>query len=120
MKLGNPAIAEALLRANADPNVPDPDMGLTVAHDASRDGFLDTLKVLVQGGADVNLVDNSGNLPLHLAAKEGHQDVVEFLTPCTLDPSAHNAQGQTPCDLAKIHNKSSTAQWLESHVLSNQ
>ncbi|KAL2090076.1 hypothetical protein ACEWY4_014764 [Coilia grayii] len=120
MKLGNPAIAEALLSANADPNVRDPVLGLTVAHDASRDGFLDTLKVLVFRGADINVIDNAGNLPLHLAAREGHQDVVEFLTQHTSDPSQRNGGGQTPCDLAKMHNRSSTAQWLEAYVLSNQ
>lgn len=120
MKLGNPDIAEALLRANADPNVRDPVLGLTVAHDASRDGFLDTLNVLVHHGADVNLIDFGGNLPLHLAAREGHLDVVQFLTQHTSDPSQLNGTGQTPCDLAKMHNRSSTVQWLETYVLSQQ
>ncbi|XP_062411649.1 cyclin-dependent kinase 4 inhibitor C [Sardina pilchardus] len=120
MKLGNPAIADALLRANADPNVRDPVLGLTIAHDASRDGFLDTLRVLVHHGADVNLSDNGGNLPLHLAAREGHLDVVQFLAPCTSDPSQLNGSGRTPCDLARLHNRSSAAQWLETFVFSQQ
>ncbi|XP_010896101.1 cyclin-dependent kinase 4 inhibitor C isoform X2 [Esox lucius] len=58
MKLGNPAIAAALLKANANPNVRDQVKGLTVCHDAARDGYADTLRVLVDHGADVNLLDH--------------------------------------------------------------
>lgn len=120
MKLGNPAIADALLRANADPNVRDPVLGLTVAHDASREGFLDTLKVLVHHRADVNLTDSGGNLPLHLAAREGHLDIVQFLTPYTRAPFQRNETGHTPCDLARMHNRGPTAQWLETAGFSQQ
>ncbi|KAK6314095.1 hypothetical protein J4Q44_G00155540 [Coregonus suidteri] len=83
MKLGNPAIAEALLRANANPNVRDHVRGLTITHDAARDGYVDTLRVLMDYGADVNFLDNDGNLPLHLAAREGYLDVVQLLVGCT-------------------------------------
>lgn len=120
MKLGNPAIADVLLRANADPNVRDPVLGLTVAHDASREGFLDTLRVLVHSGADVNLTDSGGNLPLHLAAREGHLDVVQFLTPFTSDPLQRNETGHTACDLARMYRRDPTAQWLETSVFSQQ
>ncbi|KAJ8408444.1 hypothetical protein AAFF_G00258580 [Aldrovandia affinis] len=57
MKLGNPALAQVLLQANADPNVLDPLGGLTVLHDTARDGYADTLRVLVDYGADVNIQD---------------------------------------------------------------
>ncbi|KAJ7986621.1 hypothetical protein DPEC_G00341770 [Dallia pectoralis] len=60
MKLGNPAIASALLKANANPNVRDHVKCLTVSHDAARDGHADTLRVLVDHGADVNLLDDDG------------------------------------------------------------
>lgn len=115
MKLGCPSIAETLLQAGADPNVRDPILGLTVIHDAARDGYLDTLHVLAQNGADVNLLDNDGNLPLHLAAREGHLDVVQFLvTHCVTQPFLANAKGYTPRDLAFMHQKHRTVEWLES------
>uniref|UniRef100_A0A3Q3FKH3 Cyclin-dependent kinase inhibitor 2C (p18, inhibits CDK4) n=1 Tax=Labrus bergylta TaxID=56723 RepID=A0A3Q3FKH3_9LABR len=83
VKLGNTALVEALLVAGADPNVPDPVLNLTVTHDAAREGFIDSVRVLVDHGANTNLVDGQGNLPLHLAAREGHLDVTQLLIECT-------------------------------------
>ncbi|XP_006635308.1 cyclin-dependent kinase 4 inhibitor C [Lepisosteus oculatus] len=116
MKLGNPSIAQVLLRANADPNVRDPLGGLTVTHDTARDGYEDTLRVLVEHGADVNIQDTEGNLPLHLAAREGNLDVVKFLIERTAQPLHRNLEGKTACDLAKTHNRMTTARWIEEYM----
>ncbi|KAJ8376475.1 hypothetical protein SKAU_G00070550 [Synaphobranchus kaupii] len=116
MKLGNPAIAEALLQANAYPNVRDPLGGLTVLHDTARDGYADTVRVLVDHGADVNMQDNDGNLPLHLAAREGHLDVVGFLIQRTTEPMRQNRNGKTAYDLATMH--SATAQCIQEYMQS--
>uniref|UniRef100_A0A8C2Z4V3 Cyclin-dependent kinase inhibitor 2C (p18, inhibits CDK4) n=1 Tax=Cyclopterus lumpus TaxID=8103 RepID=A0A8C2Z4V3_CYCLU len=75
VKLGDAAVVEALLRAGADPNLRDPVCGLTVMHDAAREGFIESVRALVDYGADLNLVDEQGNLPLHLAAREGHLEL---------------------------------------------
>ncbi|XP_076860026.1 cyclin-dependent kinase 4 inhibitor C [Brachyhypopomus gauderio] len=118
VKLGCPSVAEILLRAKADPNMRDPIGGLTITHDAARDGYVDMLQVLVNYGADVNLLDNGGNLPLHLAAGEGHLDAVQFLIQHTTHPFHKNQAGLTPIDLASVHKKNTTAHWLVtySHV----
>ncbi|XP_035268343.1 cyclin-dependent kinase 4 inhibitor C [Anguilla anguilla] len=116
MKLGNPAIALALLQAKADPNVRDPVGGLTVLHDAARDGYADTLQVLVNHGADVNIQDNEGNLPLHLAAREGNLDVVELLIQPTAEPMRRNRGGHTAYDLAIMRSRVSTAQRIQAYM----
>lgn len=117
VKLGCPSVVLALLQARADPNARDPIGGLTVSHDAAREGFLDTLRALAQNGADVNLLDNDGNLPLHLAAREGHLDVVEYLvSQCNTQPFQPNAKGYTPRDLAFMHKQHRTVEWLEGIV----
>ncbi|XP_051964960.1 cyclin-dependent kinase 4 inhibitor C-like [Xyrauchen texanus] len=117
MKLGCPSIAEALLGAGADPNARDPFGCLTISHDAARDGYLDTLQVLVMNGADVNLLDSKGNLPLHLAAQEGHLGVVQYLVShCKAQPFLPNSKGCTPRDLALMHKNHSTVEWLDSIV----
>ncbi|XP_055023082.1 cyclin-dependent kinase 4 inhibitor C [Misgurnus anguillicaudatus] len=117
VKLGCPSGALALLQAGADANLRDPIGGLTVSHDAARDGYLDTLQVLAQNGADVNLLDNDGNLPLHLAAREGHLDVVQYLvTHCNTQPFQPNARGYTPRDLASMHKRLKTVEWLDNIV----
>lgn len=115
VKLGCPSVVEALLRAGADPNVPDPSGGLTLTHDAARDGYTDMLQVLLRYGADVSLQDDAGNLPLHLAAREGHQDVVELLAPRTAHPFLPNHAGFTPLQLASQHYRDVTARWLENY-----
>uniref|UniRef100_A0A8D2M458 Cyclin dependent kinase inhibitor 2C n=1 Tax=Zonotrichia albicollis TaxID=44394 RepID=A0A8D2M458_ZONAL len=66
MKLGNPEIARRLLSNGANPNLRD-STGFAVIHDVAREGFLDTLQTLLEFEADVNIEDNEGNLPLHLA-----------------------------------------------------
>ncbi|TDH08513.1 hypothetical protein EPR50_G00098670 [Perca flavescens] len=116
VKLGNDALVRVLLEAGSDPNVRDPFCGLTVTHDAAREGFIDSVRVLVNHGADLNIVDNKGNLPLHLAAREGHLNVVQLLIGLTANPQTPNGEGLTAGQLAQLHGKVSTAQFIEDYL----
>lgn len=60
VKLGDSWVIETLLQAGANPNVPDPSCGLTVTHDAAREGFVDSVRVLLKYRADVNIADERG------------------------------------------------------------
>uniref|UniRef100_A0A669DV91 Cyclin-dependent kinase inhibitor 2C (p18, inhibits CDK4) n=1 Tax=Oreochromis niloticus TaxID=8128 RepID=A0A669DV91_ORENI len=60
VKLGDSRVIETLLQAGANPNVPDPSCGLTVTHDAAREGFVDSVRALLTYGADVNIADEKG------------------------------------------------------------
>ncbi|XP_034567538.1 cyclin-dependent kinase 4 inhibitor C isoform X2 [Notolabrus celidotus] len=119
VKMGNAALVEALLVAGADPNVPDPVLNLTLTHDAAREGFIHTVRVLVNHGADLNLVDGHGNLPLHLAAREGHLKVVQLLIECTTDPQALNDQGYSAGELARHHGKTDVFNFVEEYLSSH-
>ncbi|KAJ7335429.1 hypothetical protein JRQ81_013370 [Phrynocephalus forsythii] len=79
MMMGSPQMAELLLQGGADPNLPDPATGLLPAHDAAREGFLDTLRVLRRGGARFDLRDKRGRRPLDLAEEAGHHHVARYL-----------------------------------------
>ncbi|XP_038135248.1 cyclin-dependent kinase 4 inhibitor C-like [Cyprinodon tularosa] len=94
VKLGHSALVEALLDKGADPNALDPVQHLSVTHDAAREGFVDTVRVLIHHGADVNRVDQHGNLPLHLAEREGHQEVVKLLLEHTADHRGPNTRSE--------------------------
>ncbi|NXK67102.1 CDN2A inhibitor, partial [Sylvietta virens] len=60
MMLGNPRVAELLLRHGADPNSRDLRTGCLPAHDVARAGFLETLAVLHRAGARLDLPDGRG------------------------------------------------------------
>lgn len=114
-KTGHVALVLELLLAGANPNIADPACGLTVLHDVSRDGFKDTVKALLEHGADANMVDNDGNLPLHLAAAEGHLEVVQMLFGKTENPQQRNNRGATALQLAGQQRKVDTVQYLLEH-----
>lgn len=114
--MGSTAVIEALLRAGADPNLRDPVLGLTVMHDAAREGFADSVRVLLAYGADPNLVDDTGNLPLHLAATEGHLEATRQLIAATADPRAPNGLGHSAGQEARIHKRVETAQYIEDYL----
>ena len=47
--------------------------------DATKSGYVDVAKVLIQNGADVNAVDKDKSTALHIAAENGHVDVAKVL-----------------------------------------
>ncbi|KAI4518713.1 ankyrin, partial [Schizophyllum commune Loenen D] len=42
-------------------------------------GRLDTTRVLLERGANINTFDGSGQGPLHCAAQRGHIELIKFL-----------------------------------------
>lgn len=68
---------------------------------AARGGHAEAVKSILAGGrADVNGRDESGDTPLIVAARAGHDDVVQALLVARADPNAKNNAGQTALSLA--------------------
>ncbi|XP_074186428.1 cyclin-dependent kinase inhibitor 2A isoform X5 [Rhinolophus sinicus] len=100
MMMGSARVAELLLLHGADPNCADPITLTRPVHDAAREGFLDTLVVLHQAGARLDVRDARGRLPVDLAEERGHRHVARYLREAaggteggghdhTEDPSMH-------------------------------
>lgn len=53
--------------------------GLTPLHLAVIANELETVKILVEHGADINVMDNTSRTPLELAHDEGYDDIFEYL-----------------------------------------
>ena len=71
------------------------------SHKHVRDGFMPTVKYLVEElGADVMFRDHQGYNAIHHAATRGDTDMIEYLVSKGCDVSAVSRQGQTTADMA--------------------
>jgi ankyrin repeat protein len=71
--------------------------GLTPLLLAVRDGSVDAVEALVEGGANVNQVrEGDDTSPMLLAAINGHYDMVKYLIDHGGDPNLASSDGATP------------------------
>lgn len=107
--MGNTKVASLLLLYGADPNCKDPVTLSRPVHDAAREGFLDTLVVLHQAGAQLDVHDAWGRLPIDLALERDHRDVVHYLCVAQSDP-----QGNGPASLPSAQAPPGEHSWFKS------
>lgn len=70
--------------------------GLSVVEFAARQGCVECVPVLVQGGADVNAPDQDGITPLLSSIINGHYDVANMLLENGANPDLADRTGRTP------------------------
>ncbi len=112
-KEGKQAIIAALVERGLSVSYKDK-LGLTALHNVAFKGALPVLNALLNLGSDVNLQDNQGNTPLHLACSnyyffgEGGETPVEDkifkLLEFGADASIQNSNGITPLDTLRNKN----------------
>ena len=67
-------------------------------------------------GAVVNARDHRKRTPLHVAAEEGHKELIEFLLSKKADATIADLNGNTPVDLAaKKQHKNDAVEILVEH-----
>ncbi len=69
-------------------------------HQAVEDGNTEAIKQRLASGVDVNVTDDRGMTPLHVAAVLGRKVIAELLISKGADVNANNAGGDTPLDYA--------------------
>jgi ankyrin repeat protein len=78
---------------------------------AVQAGNPETVKYLLEQGADVNVTDPSGMTPLHAAAQQGDEEIILLLLKNKADINALTVDGQSPMELA-IKNGHDAAKWF--------
>ncbi|TVU49276.1 hypothetical protein EJB05_00580, partial [Eragrostis curvula] len=71
---------EILIEAGADVNSGSPETPLMIA---AGKGSIACIKCLLKAGADANIPDESGKVPVEIAALKGQEECVEILFPVT-------------------------------------
>ena len=98
---GNEDVARLLLLKGADPNVSSRN-GYNVypIHSAVAANYDIIAKMLIEAGANVNVVQISGDTPLHSAAQNGNIELIIVLLEAGANVNAITEDGQTAADKA--------------------
>ncbi len=106
-------VVQELLQCGADPNVSILDDGTVLHLMTATPGFENVVREAVRCGGDLKAVDNHGNTPLHVAAREGNTSLIEFFLNQQPElASATNVEGQTPQQVAFDNNHAESAALL--------
>lgn len=76
---GSKEMVSALLAHKADPNSKTDRFGEVPIHRAAGGGHLEILKMLIEGGADLNMTDANGWNTVAFAASRGRKNVLTYL-----------------------------------------
>ncbi len=66
---------------------------------ACLDGRVESARLLIDAGADINLANSSGNTPLSVAARNGHAHIVKMLLEAGALVNTIDAVSRTCCAL---------------------
>jgi ankyrin repeat protein len=108
--IGHPAVLKVLLDAGANPKAVvdyrgdgQGPQGSTLLHEAANKGNIESIKLLLSRGADINVRDKIfGRTPLHVAARSNHTDVAELLLSHGALVNAKDDKGLTPLDSVNV------------------
>jgi ankyrin repeat protein len=117
---GQLAVLQYLLELGADPNLSASNaMRVAPLHSAVAYGDPQVAcamaRLLVEGGAQVNAVQQGGWTPLHEAADNNQFETAELLLSNGADPDATNDDGLTPLALARRKSFDQMAAFLTQH-----
>jgi hypothetical protein len=82
-----------------------------------RRGITDLAGALLRRGGEIKAVEpGAGRTLLHLAALNGHADMVDLLLAAGIDPAAKDGNGKTALDYAREHGNATVALRLVSSI----
>lgn len=110
-----PSILQKLIESEANVNCRD-QQGNTPLHYACQNNCVVIVKILLNGGANVQLRNtNTGWVPLHEAAYEGHKEIVEYLLRMGAPSRPRTKEGKTPQQLAEENGHYQVSHLIKTH-----
>jgi len=102
IKAGNLQDVQNFVRGGISLNEAAPDLSYqqTFVHLAARCGNIECLRLVLELGGNVSVVDSFSNTPLHIASVHGHIDAVMLMIESGANMSAANKQGLQPIHMA--------------------
>ncbi|KAI9852682.1 MAG: Ankyrin repeat domain-containing protein 44 [Vezdaea acicularis] len=83
-------------------------------HIAATKGRVETIRALLQGGADISVRDENGLQPIHVAGRNGNTEIIQLLLEYGADTSSKTTHGQTPLVEAILNNNEGAVKYLLS------
>jgi ankyrin repeat protein len=111
---GHGELARWLIDQGADVNAPATNaMKVAPVHAAAAMGDRETMRVLLERGADPNAQQQVDYTPLHDAAGRGDIEMAKLLLAHGARRDAKTSDGMTPADLARKYEKPEFTEWFD-------
>ena len=88
--------------------------------DEFADAFFDATQLLLEHGADVDVMDDDHSTPLHLASQYGSVRATCLLLEHGANVHLQNNNGHTPCQVSSANGYEDIARWLSEYSQSEQ
>lgn len=107
-------LARWLIEQGADVNAAAENaMKVAPVHAAAAACDRETMRMLLERGADANAKQQMDYTPLHTAAARGDMEMAKLLLAHGAERNAKGTDGKTPAQAAREHGQAAFAEWLE-------
>jgi len=113
-KKGNTESVEYALGKGANVNAKDPEFHATALMWAAHEGRLDTMRILIQHGAEIDMRGDDGETALWFTAQRGQLEAMKLLVENGADPAVVGRDGQSAYTVAVTKGNTEIVDYLES------